>query len=147
MPSVVVEELDAERQDTLPPDWPKLSAKAATPQLARDPGLIQCWDPATMHDLGTVAVSTPADIEAAVRRARAAQQQWSRSSWDQRRRLLDIIRRFIVEHATTVVRVACRDSGKTPIDAVFGELAVTCEKLRWTAARGESWLQVFVRTK
>lgn len=34
-----------------------------------------------------------------------------------------------------MVQVACRDSGKTMVDAMFGEVMVTCEKLRWTIAK------------
>ena len=93
-----------------------------------------------MEDLGTVKVDTPDDVAAAVRRARAAQAQWRGSSFAQRRLLLCTIQRFIVENTATVARVACRDSGKTQVDAVFGEIAVTCEKLRWTIAHGEKWL-------
>lgn len=34
-----------------------------------------------------------------------------------------------------MVQVACRDGGKTMVDAMFGEVMVTCEKLRWTIAK------------
>jgi hypothetical protein len=37
--------------------------------------------------------------------------------------------------------VACRDSGKTPIDALLGEVLVTVEKIRWLLAEGEHYLQ------
>jgi acyl-CoA reductase-like NAD-dependent aldehyde dehydrogenase len=35
---------------------------------------------------------------------------------------------------------ACRDSGKTRIDASFGEILTTVEKLKWTIEHGEKAL-------
>ncbi len=34
-----------------------------------------------------------------------------------------------------------RDSGKTPLDAVLGEIVVTVEKLQWLIADGEAALK------
>ena len=140
-PVVKVDEDEAQREDVLPPGRPKLTPATASPRIDGQPSLIRCWDPTTMEDLGTAKVDTPADVEDAVRRARRAQHEWRRSSFAQRRRLLRTLLRFIVENTQTVARVACRDSGKTKVDAVFGEIAVTCEKLRWTIAHGERWLR------
>ena len=72
--------------------------------------------------------------------ARTAQQQWAKSSFPQRRHLLRIILRFVVENAEAMAKVACRDSGKTMIDAMFGEILVTCEKLRWTISQVSEWM-------
>ena len=36
--------------------------------------------------------------------------------------------------------MAVRDSGKTLLDAIIGEVLVTCEKLAWLADSGESYL-------
>ena len=38
-------------------------------------------------------------------------------------------------------RVSSRDSGKTAVDAAFGEVMVTCEKIWWLLRQGERWLQ------
>ena len=38
-------------------------------------------------------------------------------------------------------RVAARDSGKPMVDAAFGEVMVTCEKLAWLLRHGERWLR------
>ena len=139
-PRVEIEETEAEREDVLV-GRATLDPASATPRVDRQPRLIRCWDPTTMQDLGTVPVSSPDDVRGAIGRARAAQRVWAGSSFAQRRLLLRTIQRFIVENTATVARVACRDSGKTQVDAVFGEIAVTCEKLRWTIAHGERWLR------
>lgn len=38
-------------------------------------------------------------------------------------------------------RVASRDSGKAMLDAVLGEVVVTCEKIHWLCDEGERWLR------
>ena len=47
----------------------------------------------------------------------------------------------ILSNIDPIVRAACLDSGKTRTDALFGEVLVTAEKLRWTIANGESVLR------
>ncbi len=38
-------------------------------------------------------------------------------------------------------QVSVRDSGKTQVDAMIGEVLTTCEKLAWTIANGEKYLK------
>lgn len=38
-------------------------------------------------------------------------------------------------------RVAARDSGKAMLDAILGEVIVTCEKIHWLCGEGEKWLR------
>ena len=40
-----------------------------------------------------------------------------------------------------VYRVSSRDSGKTAVDAVLGEVMVTCEKIWWLVKHGQKWLK------
>ena len=124
-----------------------------------------------MDDLGTVKAFTPAEVAAAIARARQAQAQWRDSTFAQREHLmrvipsppslpykvdtsrpslrtnrtrlvpLQVIRRAILDNMETVARVACRDSGKTRSDAILGELMVTMEKCRWLAAHGARYLR------
>ena len=72
-----------------------------------------------------------AEVEAAVARARLAQAQWATTTFAQRRRLLRILSRCVLDHAEVICRVSARDSGKTMVDASFGEVLVTLEKLHW----------------
>ena len=48
---------------------------------------------------------------------------------------------FIVKHQDDIVNACCLDSGKTKIDASFGEILVTAEKLQWTIKYGEKALR------
>ena len=47
----------------------------------------------------------------------------------------------MLENQETIARVACLDSGKTMVDASFGEILVTAEKLKWTIDHGEEALK------
>merc|ERR1719478_862540 len=46
-----------------------------------------------------------------------------------------------MENAEQIAQVACRESGKTMVDAMVGEITVTLEKLRWTQSQGEQYLK------
>ena len=110
-----------------------------------DTSVVRCWDPCTLADLGSVPATAPSDVVAAVARCRAAQATWANSTFAQRRTLMKIMLRFVVENQATIARVAVRDSGKTLTDAIFGEVLVTCEKLKWLAHSGEAALAPEVR--
>jgi len=64
-----------------------------------------------------------------------------KSSFATRNRLMRIYLKFIIDHQTEICRVAARDSGKPMVDAAFGEVLTTCEKLRWLYQEGEQWLK------
>ena len=49
--------------------------------------------------------------------------------------------KHILEHQDEIVRACCLDSGKTQVDACFGEILVTAEKLQWTIKHGEKALR------
>ena len=59
----------------------------------------------------------------------------------QRRRVLKTLLTFILDNQEDIVRAACLDSGKTRVDALFGEVLVTVEKLKWTVDHGEKALK------
>ncbi|KAL2871383.1 Aldehyde/histidinol dehydrogenase [Aspergillus lucknowensis] len=51
-----------------------------------------------------------------------------------------IFLRYVLEHQDEIVTACCLDSGKTKVDASFGESLVTAEKLKWTIDHGEKAL-------
>ena len=112
---------------------------AAVPSTGN--GKVECRDPSTGRLLCMAHESSPADVAAAVKQARAAQKVWARSSFAQRRRLMRILSRCTLDHAADICRLSARDSGKTTTDAAFGEVLVTLEKLSWLCAEGEACLR------
>ncbi|POY73058.1 hypothetical protein BMF94_3896 [Rhodotorula taiwanensis] len=138
----------AEIQD----DWhahklahPSLNAHERDRQLLpekADPtgSYITCYAPASAMHLGTIPSLQPDEIRSRISRAVTAQQGWRASSWARRRRVLRSLLEWTVDEAETLAKIASRDSGKTLVDAAFGEILTTCEKLRWTLNNAESVL-------
>ncbi len=116
------------------------SPDRSEPGAAAQPATITCFDPSTRERLGEVPVSTPADVRERVARARRAQAAWSKTSFDERRRVLGHILDHVLRHADELVEVVVRDAGKTRENAMLGEIWTVCEKLRHTMAHGEKAL-------
>ncbi|MEZ4384872.1 MAG: aldehyde dehydrogenase family protein [Nannocystaceae bacterium] len=96
-----------------------------------------CRDPATGEVYGEAPIMDQAAVDAAVERARAAQRAWGATSFAERRAVLrDLLDRILADQES-ISRAACRDSGKTPVDAAMGEIFPVCEKLRYTIRFGE----------
>ncbi|KAK4987525.1 Meiotic Sister-Chromatid recombination aldehyde dehydrogenase [Elasticomyces elasticus] len=102
---------------------------------------IQCYAPATGESLGLVNPTTADGIDRAVAKAAKAQIEWARTSWPQRRRVLKTLLKHVLDNQDLICTIACLDSGKTRIDALFGEILVTAEKLRWSIDHGEKALR------
>ena len=114
----------------------------ATPARAPDsPRVIPCVDPATKESLGEIGVDAPADVDAAVERARVAQRGWRTSSFEERRAVLRRLLAYTVEHKDDICEAIQRDSGKTRENALLGEIWTTCEKFRWMIKNGEKHLR------
>ena len=104
-------------------------------------GAIICYDPATMRVIKEKAITSPEEVEKRVRAASAAQKVWARSDFAQRRRLMRILQKHTLEHQRDICRVSAIDSGKPMLDAAFGEVLTTLEKIRWLIAEGEQALR------
>lgn len=109
----------------------KESAKAAVP----------CYDPATMEGLGEARAYEEEEVEECLRRAEEAHKEWRKSSWEQRRRLMRILQRWILENQRLICEVSSKDSGKAMVDSAFGEVMVTLEKIEWLCQEGEKALR------
>jgi len=141
VPKVIVPPSDeAEASDKLT-NRKRLAMESASPKDKARPAEIVCWDPCTMQELGTVKAFTEAEVKSAVARARKAQEEWAAMPFSQREHTLRVLLRAVLDNLDTIVRVACRDSGKTKVDAVLGEVLTTCEKLRWTIGNAQQWLK------
>ena len=111
------------------------------PEPAQRPSHIPCVDPATREPLGEVRVDTPEDVDAAVARAKAAQVEWRKTSFDERRDVLRRLMAYTVDNKDEICATIQRDSGKTRENALMGEIWTTCEKFRWMIKNGEKHLR------
>ena len=77
------------------------------------------FNPANPQDqVGQVSVASAADIENAIRAARAGYLRWSSTSAEQRAAVLNRIADLYEEHAVEFFALACREAGKTLPDAI-----------------------------
>lgn len=106
---------------------------------------IQSYCPATGQYLGSYSCVSRSEMDAQIERASAAQKKWALSSFALRKQLLKTLNQFILDNQEDIARVACRDSGKTKLDASMGEIMVTLEKINWIVANGERALRPSAR--
>ncbi|KAJ8766446.1 hypothetical protein K2173_022505 [Erythroxylum novogranatense] len=127
-----------ERNQTQEDSFIYIPPKGRTQQSDK---IIQCYEPATMKYLGYFPALSPAEVNERVAQAKKAQKIWVKSSFKQRRQFLRILLKYIIEHQELICEVSSRDIGKTMVDASFGEIMTTCEKITWLLAEGEKWLK------
>jgi len=93
------------------------------------PGMIQCFDPSTLQKLGEVKAMTAEEVNEACAKAAVAQKKWAKTSFAERRKVMRTMQKYIVDHVEDICRVCARDSGKSKVDALLGEVMTTCEKV------------------
>lgn len=99
------------------------------------------FDPATGYHLGTYMADSVEDIERKIQKVSVAQKEWRRTTFADRRRVVRSLKKWLVEHQEVCARTACRDTGKTLIDAALGEILTTCSKMDWLIQHGERYLR------
>ena len=142
LPPIKIELTEYEKQDVI-------TAKVTNPEMPlvvdSEPNRLQCYDPATAQHLGSVELMSKERVEEIIAKAREAQKQWSKSTFEERRAVMRCILQYYIKHTEDICRVSVRDSGKTMLGAVLGEITPTCEKLRWILNEGESILKTEYR--
>ncbi|KAL5534092.1 hypothetical protein ACEPAG_553 [Sanghuangporus baumii] len=139
--------------DAAKPDWssislskPSLEAHLQNPDLlppvhVPNRRYITCYDPSTSLYLGTFLADDAVTIGEKIGMAGRAQLSWKQTSFADRNRVIRSLLKWLVDNMEDCARVACRDTGKTMIDAALGELLTSCSKLEWLAKYGESYLR------
>ncbi len=109
-------------------------------QIAPAHAVIECRDPATGKYLGTVPSMSRSEVVERIARAREAQKAWSKTSFAERRRVLEDLLAYTLEQADEFADLVVLESGKTREHAMLGEIWPVAEKLRWTINHGEKHL-------
>lgn len=74
---------------------------------------ITSFDPATGLHIGSFLADNEAEIEGKIERVRLAQRTWKKTTFQQRRRVVRSLLKWLVDNQEVCARVACRDTGKT----------------------------------
>ncbi|HET7808627.1 MAG TPA: aldehyde dehydrogenase family protein [Gaiellaceae bacterium] len=91
-------------------------------------------DPATLEELGTVAVSPPEEVSEAVSEARVAAARWAQSSFDERRALLGAVAQEMLARADHLTATVTAEVGKPLVESYTAELFVALGNLVWAAS-------------
>jgi len=108
------------------------------------PEMLESFDPSNGKKLGEVRISTAADVEAAVARARKAQVGWAAMGVDGRNRILDRLRGVLIDRATEIAKIVSSENGKPPVEPL-GLTSPLCETIKLhtgVAKRVESGVKV-----
>lgn len=129
------------------PHWKGKRVDVMSIHDPEQPDVIRCLCPATGQLLGNVKAASAAEIDSKVKTAHAAWQgkKWRESSYEDRAAVLQTMVRYVSEHQEEVCQIACRDTGKTMLDASLGEVMVTLEKLAWIVKNGPAALKTSKR--
>jgi succinate-semialdehyde dehydrogenase/glutarate-semialdehyde dehydrogenase len=108
-----------------------------TPIAPEAPGIVgaetlESRNPATGDVVARFAVASPADVRAAVERARPAAKWWAELGFAGRKTRLRAWRGVLVTRIDELADLIHRENGKPELDAV-GEIAVAVEHLDWAA--------------
>ncbi len=120
----------------------KSEAAAATASVARsEPEWIRNTEPATGEPLPPVAVMSQAEVREAIRRARAAQAEWARTSFRERRRVLLNLNRIILDRCDELCDVIVRETGKPRVEALLLEVIPAADMAFYYARRARKILR------
>ncbi|KAJ3568427.1 hypothetical protein NP233_g5721 [Leucocoprinus birnbaumii] len=141
----VPEQANPEYKGQIIPDA-NLNSHLENPELSQlfpvaDRKFITAFDPATGLHLATVSADSADDIAYKIQLAKEAQRDWKHTTFTQRRRVVRTLMKWLVDNQDACARIACRDTGKTLIDAALGEILTTCSKMEWLLNHGEKALR------
>ncbi|KII89226.1 hypothetical protein PLICRDRAFT_53690 [Plicaturopsis crispa FD-325 SS-3] len=135
------------------PDWkslpipnPSLESHLRDPKLlpsvaSEGRRFITSYDPSNGLHIGTFLADDEGDIDRKIRLAADAQKSWKTTTFGERRRVIRSLNKWLVDNQDICARTACRDTGKTLIDASLGEVLTTCSKMEWLMNHGERALR------
>jgi acyl-CoA reductase-like NAD-dependent aldehyde dehydrogenase len=98
------------------------------------------YDPATLEEVGRVPNTDLSRMPEIMERARAAQKEWAKLTFDERKAHILKMRDYIVEHAEELATIVSRDNGKLRLDALTTEVIPSALAADWYAKNAEKAL-------
>src|SRR5215213_1291796 len=85
------------------------------------------FDPSTGEEIGRAPLMDAADVAAAVRSARAAQNAWARLSYRERGRVILRAREIVLDQIEEIAKLISRETGKPATEAISMEVVPTLD--------------------
>jgi succinate-semialdehyde dehydrogenase/glutarate-semialdehyde dehydrogenase len=102
---------------------------------------IEVFAPATRERLGEVLVSSPAEVRAAVVRAREAQPAWEALGFERRARFMLKALDHLVKNQDAFIEPISRETGRSALETVIIDVFPACDSLSHYARRAERMLR------
>src|SRR2546423_4743602 len=117
-----------------PPFVPQPNGAPKAPQGTITPqGTLAVYEPGSGKLLGEVRVATPDQVRETVQAARAAQADWARKSFNERRDVLLRFKQLLLERADEFCDHITRENGKTRNESLFMEVLPVADATHWYA--------------
>jgi acyl-CoA reductase-like NAD-dependent aldehyde dehydrogenase len=122
---------------------------------ATDAATLPSFNPATGAQIGAVATTTPADVEAVVDAVAQVQPFWAQLTLRDRARYMERAAQVLIDESDEIRDLIVREQGKPRNEAFSMEVLPTIDALHWIAREGQRILadenvpmsQLFFRTK
>ncbi|MBV9217566.1 MAG: aldehyde dehydrogenase family protein [Acidobacteria bacterium] len=98
------------------------------------------FDPATGKEVGRVTVTSPEEVKAAVARGREAFQEWRKTSFAERKRLVMAAREVILAETDDIAHLISDESGKPFGEAISMEIAPVLDLMQFFAKKAQKLL-------
>jgi succinate-semialdehyde dehydrogenase/glutarate-semialdehyde dehydrogenase len=99
------------------------------------------YDPATGEEIGRVPLASPAEVQRAVQRARAAQPAWARLSFHERARVISKARELLLAERDEIALLVSRETGKPVAEALSMEIVPVLDAMHYFAHAAEKLLR------
>ena len=96
--------------------------------------------PVTGEKIGEIAVTTAAEVRAAVQRARAAQPAWAAAGFDERARVMRRALKILIRRQEEFIDVLVRETGRSRMETIMMEIFASCDSLAYHAKHAEKIL-------
>lgn len=97
-------------------------------------------NPATGERIVELGAAPRGEVRAAVQRARAAQAEWGRLGFSERRQALRRYRDLLIDQSDRIVSVLVRESGETRAEAFGNELFYVCDAIGYWTGQGARFI-------
>ncbi len=99
------------------------------------------YNPATGEEIGRVPIAGHEEVEAAVKRARKAFENWRRTSFAERKQLVMAAREVILAETDEIASLISLESGKPVAEALSMEIAPVLDLMQYFARNAEKLLR------
>ena len=116
------------------------TARAASKRPAKDPEVLQSFDPATGELIGEVPITPPAAVESVAQEVARIQQGWALVPLPERLRVIGRAGQVLLRRHDEIALAITRENGKTFVESGIVEVANGVTSLDWVARWGLRYL-------